>query len=380
MAEKEIIKASISLLKEKPLYAHIFQRMEKVYVGKGHKINKMAVGLNESGNRIVFYVNEYYINGLIKEGKEDVVSKSVEHEILHIIFKHVFVDITGYDNEKINIAMDISCNQYIHNHPTNWYDIQCYGFPSERTWKWYYDHLPKSKDDKGKEKTEHSLWENKKTDDLSISEEILRTIVKDAIKESESGGGYGNIGFEVISELKGFFKKPINKNKWKFLLRNFVANSTETDIETTKNRVSKRYGTRPGLINRSRLNLACTIDISSSICDDQILRFIKEIDCVYKNGADITIIEADTEVRNHYSYKGKFSGKIHGRGGTNFNPAIRFVEDNRFDAHIYFTDFVAGKVVEKFRTPILWVLTQKIDSKRFPCEKGRIIILEKLDV
>jgi len=384
--EKEIIKATVSLLKEKPLYAHIFQQLEKVYVGNDHPIKTMAVGLNADKKRIVFYVNERYVETIMDDvDYQEIVCKSIEHEIIHLIFKHIFDDVRNLNLEKVNIAMDISCNQFIPNHPNTWYSYHDFDFPSNRTWKWYYNHLPGGKNGKNgkKEKTEHSLWagSEEKTDasSSSITKEIVDAIIRRSVEDAKQTG-YGNMNFNIVQELEKFMIRPNNTQNWKALLRSFVANSTETYLETTKMRISKRYGTRPGLINRSRLNLACTIDTSISISDRQIEKFINEINCICKNDVDVTIIEADIDVQNHYRYSGKFSTKIHGRGGTDFNPAIKFVEENGFDAHVYFTDFIAGKVTEKFKTPILWMLTGKIDKASYPCKKGRVVVMEEKDV
>jgi predicted metal-dependent peptidase len=155
----------------------------------------------------------------------------------------------------------------------------------------------------------------------------------------------------------------------------FVATCAESSLDYTVKRVSRRYGTRPGTRKEDVLNLAVAVDTSGSISDDQLRLFFNEIRWVWKNGVSITVFEADTKVQAKYKFKGKFNGKVHGRGGTDLEPALKETE-GRYDALIYFTDFYAPMIGRRYNIPTLWVLTTDLERSQYPYKWGRFIKIE----
>jgi predicted metal-dependent peptidase len=141
-------------------------------------------------------------------------------------------------------------------------------------------------------------------------------------------------------------------------------------------RISKRFNTRPGIRKEDVLNLAVAVDTSGSISDHQLCIFFNEIRWVFENGAMITVYEADHDIQAVYSFTGKFTGKVHGRGGTSFEPVLKAV-DRQFDALIYFTDGFAGNVGFDVRIPILWVVNSDIELDSFPCKQGKIVKVDE---
>ena len=121
--------------------------------------------------------------------------------------------------------------------------------------------------------------------------------------------------------------------------------------------------------------MAVAVDTSGSISDQQLKLFFNEINWIYRNGAVVTVYEADADVCAVYKYKGKFNGEVHGRGGTDLEPVLKAVE-GKFDALIYFTDFYAPQITHRYRIPILWVLTTELSRDEFPYKWGRHIKIE----
>jgi predicted metal-dependent peptidase len=140
-------------------------------------------------------------------------------------------------------------------------------------------------------------------------------------------------------------------------------------------RISKRFDCRPGTRKGDVLDLGVAVDTSGSISDDQLKLFFNEIKWIWKNGARITVYEADTHVQAEYRFKGKFTGKVHGRGGTDLEPALKKVE-GKHDALIYFTDFYAPKIDKKYKIPILWVLTTDLERKDYPYQWGKFVKIQ----
>ena len=88
--------------------------------------------------------------------------------------------------------------------------------------------------------------------------------------------------------------------------------------------------------------------------------FFREIHGIWKNDAEVIVIECDADIQSTYPYKGKTPSTIKGGGGTSFDPAIAWVNNPRnslFDACIYLTDGLALEPVTRPRCPMLWVIT-----------------------
>ena len=81
---------------------------------------------------------------------------------------------------------------------------------------------------------------------------------------------------------------------------------------------------------------------------------------MWRQGAEITVIECDAAVQHVWEYKGKFPEVLHGRGGTAFDPAFRWLREQRttrWDACIYLTD--GGAEAPEIKPPckMMWVVT-----------------------
>ena len=150
-------------------------------------------------------------------------------------------------------------------------------------------------------------------------------------------------------------KSTIN---WKRILRLFTNSSPKTYLKNTIRRPSKRYGTSPGFKIKKKQKILLAIDTSGSIQEQEFHRFFREINQVWRQGADLLLIECDTSIRKKYSYKGQAPQRIHGRTGTDFTAAIKFANaQDRLDAIIYFTDGHGMKPNCSSRYPLLWVIS-----------------------
>ena len=153
-------------------------------------------------------------------------------------------------------------------------------------------------------------------------------------------------------------RKP--KVDWRRVLRIFASTSRRTYIFSTVHRVSKRYGTRPGIKVKHLQKIAVAIDTSGSVSDSDLSKFFAEIDAMYRQGAEIKIIECDAEVQRTYNYNGHLPTEVAGRGGTVFNPVFAFLRSNRltrYDGCIYLTDGWASEPTIRPPCPLLWVIT-----------------------
>ena len=118
------------------------------------------------------------------------------------------------------------------------------------------------------------------------------------------------------------------------------------------------------------------IDTSGSVSDTDIEYLFAEIHSMYSIGAEVHILQADTEPNLYFKYVG--NKPIAGRGGTNFDPALNWLNEARYgistpvvyngkktnrevkltvDGAIYLTDGYASTPSVKAYCKLLWVIT-----------------------
>ncbi|MEO2021470.1 MAG: VWA-like domain-containing protein, partial [Pirellulaceae bacterium] len=202
---------------------------------------------------------------------------------------------------------------------------------------------------------DHQHWGTADTATTYAVENLLirardRTPVKDW------GSIPGMIGDLIAMILQQ--RKP--QVDWRRRLRLFGASSRRTRIVHTIKRVSKRYGTRPGIKVKRFQKLLVALDTSGSIDIDALELFFSEVRGMWRNGAEVTVIECDCEVQRVYPYRGTTPEAISGGGGTDFNPVFEYAKSNRqlqFDGIVYLTDGYAAEPTIKPPCRVLWVLT-----------------------
>ena len=202
---------------------------------------------------------------------------------------------------------------------------------------------------------DHQHWGTADTATTYAVENLLirardRTPVKDW------GSIPGMIGDLIAMILQQ--RKP--QVDWRRRLRLFGASSRRTRVVHTIKRVSKRYGTRPGIKIKRFQKLLVALDTSGSIDTDALELFFSEVRGMWRNGAEVTVIECDCDVQRVYPYRGTTPEAISGGGGTDFDPVFEYAKSNRqlqFDGIVYLTDGYAAEPTIKPPCRVLWVLT-----------------------
>ena len=390
---KMVVSAIIDLIRHKVFYGHILQQLSKVFFGEGGSpmVPTMGVGKQEDEMLVKLYVNEKWVQETIfdkAESKDQAwqwLLGVLEHETLHLVFDHLTLKFS--DKLRGNIAVDLVVNSCIDESQHMEIAVRPgqYGFEPHKSAFWYYQHLLDNPQYKqqcqsgafGAEGVlsdavdSHKMWEE------AASDPVLGEFVKDIVRKAKEfcNKDYGSIPGEVVDQIDELLKTKKPVIPWGKVLRTFCASATESNLSYTMKRTSRRFGTRPGTRKEDVLNLAVAVDTSGSISEAQLALFFNEIKWIWKNGAFVTVYEADCNICEVYEFRGKFNGKVHGRGGTDLEPVLKEVE-GRFDALIYFTDFYAPEIPTRYRIPILWVLTTELSKDEFPYKWGRFVKIE----
>ena len=208
----------------------------------------------------------------------------------------------------------------------------------------------------------HKFWEEfekMNEGERKIAEYQANRIIKQtAERVKHKYRNYGNLPAGLAEKLAEILKDMEPKFNWRRVLRLFAASSNSSYIKNTIRRPSRRYGTVPGIKIKRRNKLLVAIDTSGSIRQDELLEFFSEIYFIWRQGAEIQIVECDTHIHKTYNYKGTPPVEVHGRGGTSFDaPMIYGNQEYRPDALIYFTDGYAPAPQNLPRFPVLWIIS-----------------------
>ncbi len=392
------------LLIKEPFYAHVAFGTTRIITSK---IPTAAVGVDD--NRILLMFNEdFFLKQLTTQSQRVAVLK---HEILHLVFKHLFRELIKKDPELMNLAADIVVNQYIGSWDLPDTAVTLSTFPelelkAGETMEYYYARLEELKEQDlvqrdcsqvgsaqsgacmngrdlsgsgmkgadlsgsksmeafkrlyGNERhSDHSQWIQPSSDDqmYALNGGIDKALMNAADRVNPSS--YGLIPGDIRRRLDEIRENRVPKLDWKRQLRLFASSKGRSYIFHTMKRVSKRYGTRPGIRIRRKNRVAVVIDTSGSINEKTLELFIAEIEGIFRTGAEIIIIESDAEVQNVYPFKRGVNLTLKGGGGTAFDPAFKYINTGKsgaFDVCIYLTDGFAGEPYIKPRCSLLWVL------------------------
>ena len=378
----EISRCIIQMLIDEPFYAHFLSGIVRKVTDE---VSTAAVGFNNSN--VTLYVNEHFFLKELTTFSSRVAV--IKHETLHLVFKHlVMLDFKKYDAKLFNIAADLVVNQFIGKWKLPSSAVTLASFPElglseNESLDWYYkkilslkrkmDRKKNSKDSFSNTSTQtleniiengnhsdHSKWGFSESDiNLQHAESELDRIILQT-KERISTDQYYSLPFSIRDLISIIIEKRNPKVNWKRALKIFSSSSRRTRVKFTVKRVSKRYGTRPGLKIQRSQKIAVAIDTSGSISHDELNMFFNEIHSMWQNGAEIEVIECDAAVQKTYNYRGKFPEFVHGRGGTNFDPVFAYLNKNTnvlYDGCIYLTDGYAPAPEIKPRCKVFWVIT-----------------------
>ena len=177
----------------------------------------------------------------------------------------------------------------------------------------------------------------------------------------------GTMPAGILRLLEEYETKRKPAMDWKRTLRLFTGSSYRTKIAHTLKRVSKRYGTRPGIRIKKLQRLCMAIDTSGSVGDKELAMVFNEIHHAWKAGAEVVVVECDAEVQTSYPYRGKAPKASKGGGGTAFTPVLEWAKNQpKFDAIIYLTDGEGPEPEVKPTCPLLWLIlpgNEQVDFK-----------------
>lgn len=370
-------------IEKETFYAHFFTGLIKKVTPY---TETLAVGYDQG--LITLYINPFFWEKFLATLPYKI--GAVKHEILHIVYKHIFRYKEFSHKTLFNIAADLVVNQYIFEDHLIEGAVTLDNFPEmnfkpDQHINYYYNLLQdlyeahKDKDDE--ESQNNQSWKNLKSlldqenvnqqkhrfwkdiEDLSNAErEIAESAINQSLESTMSRikpDDFGKLPHGLQQYLRAFEFSLIPVVNWKRLLRLFANSSSRTQIKNTLRRPSKRYGTNPGIKVRKKQKILIALDSSGSINKEELQEFFNEIYHIWKQGSQVYVVECDIAIHRQYFYQGKTPETVLGGGGTAFEAPIHYANQvYQPDALIYFTDGYGSAPSVHCNCPILWLLSK----------------------
>lgn len=215
-------------------------------------------------------------------------------------------------------------------------------------------------------------------DPVSAAEvaEHVKEIIISAAQAAVMNGQPGSIPGAVQMYLDSLLKPKLPMSTY---LRRFFTALQKNDY--TWQRPNRRYMPvyLPSMRSEALCEIAFAYDMSGSVSDDDIKRYVSEMVGVMRNlkPTKLTLILFDTEIRSVNtisSVHDLINVKLIGRGGTDIHPLMEWADKNKPAALCVFTDGEFRVREKKPPCPILWMIHNK--HRPFKCNYGTIIPFE----
>lgn len=225
------------------------------------------------------------------------------------------------------------------------------------------------------EEMSHAFWDTFK-DMSETDKQIIDSTINEAILNAYNKNP-GKCPGHIQSILQDILDSKKAVVDWRKLLKRHIKNSFSCKLKNTIHRVSKRYGTSPGIKKEPKQTILVAIDTSGSISDSDLADFFVEIHKIYKEGYQIHVVESDCAISKTWDYKGKLPEVIGGRGGTEFDPAIEYANRyNKQSVIVYFTDGYANPPRVASKSKIIWCISRGGISQPLANCPGKFIYLD----
>jgi len=208
-------------------------------------------------------------------------------------------------------------------------------------------------------RTLHSTW-----DDLKNLPEEEQKLIKEQLKYqlkqvAQSIKDKGNIPGELSVLIDELLNPRPPVFNWKAYFRRLLGTSFDINLKKTRRKESLRFEDAFGLKKKKKHKILVAIDTSGSVSNADYVDFFNEINHIYKAGADIHVLECDTQIAAEYDFKGKIPSQRCGNGGTSFQAPVQYFNDHRNDYSVcvYLTDGYGDQELCHPLGKMIWIIT-----------------------
>lgn len=366
-ADDKLMKARCRLIMNQPWYGHFAMHMVWIssqFEGTPQEQAKtMGVYIRGDGTIACAYYPPF-----VESLEQEELIAIIQHEIEHVVRLHCLR--RGERHPKIyNIAADMTVNGRP-NHPRIG-DVTLFrksktigidkliwipdGWTDCETTEYYYDKILEEAETRQAQQPidDHTTW-----DKTEMSADEARQIVKtvsDVVSQKAQGSIPGHLT-QVLERLNN----PIIS--WRYLLRNFMGRhlGNRRSTYSRRNRRRRVFGL-PGISHHAASEVTVIVDTSGSVTNDDLQQFFSEIEAI-STKSKVNVLQWDHQFQGYNSYRrGDWKKlEIKGRGGTNMEAPMKWIQDNNLvpNAVIMITDGYCN-YIEEYKYPAITVLTDK---------------------
>ena len=144
-------------------------------------------------------------------------------------------------------------------------------------------------------------------------------------------------------------------------------------------KVNRRYDLMyPGYRRKYKSKVIFAIDVSGSMTDDDLKEGFAVVNSVCKHATiEYLLFDWDIKTIEKKLHRAKKTFKVTGRGGTNFEPVMKYAEENNADGIIIFTDGLAQAPTKPKTMKVLWLMAEK--DQKPPVDWGFIATLDRYE-
>jgi len=189
-------------------------------------------------------------------------------------------------------------------------------------------------------------------------DELIQSLINDKIQIAIQTKSWGTVSNSLREQIIASLKPKID---YRHILKAFRASVLSQKRILTRMKPNRRYdflymGSRRDFCTK----LLFAVDVSGSMSKENLIQGFSIINHFFKYGIEqIDVIQFDTMIQGKSMTlkKARFKTEVKGRGGTNFQCVLDYIEDKNYDGLIIFTDGYAPKpkLKRNRKTRILWV-------------------------
>ncbi len=198
-------------------------------------------------------------------------------------------------------------------------------------------------------------------------DDLMKNKINDHIATAQENNSWGSISGNMREEIIAS-SKP--KADYRSILKAFRASILSQNRTLTRMKPSRRYGFQfMGSRRDFCTKLLFAVDVSGSMSNRDMATGFSVVNRLFKYGIEqVDVIQFDTEIKGECMSMKKAKSRISilGRGGTDFQAVINYIDENQqYDGVVVFTDGYAPRplITKNRKTRILWLFNNENNYK-----------------
>ena len=144
---------------------------------------------------------------------------------------------------------------------------------------------------------------------------------------------------------------------WELILNGFARKQGQAQRKLSKRRPSRRYAEGMGQRWLNTSKLAVLLDVSASVTDVMLDRFMSALDDLLSKGHSVRLFQVDDRIRSVTEYRLGYRPPFRKGQATRFNKAIsQILSEYKQDGLLIFTDGMLQEIPMSISIPHIWVL------------------------